>query len=860
MCPVSIRAGTRLGPYEVVAPLGAGGMGEVYRARDTRLDRDVAIKVLPESVSRDADRRARFEREAKAVAALSHPNILAIHDVGEQGDITYAVTELLEGETLRDRLRGGPLPVRKAVDIAVQVARGLAAAHSKGIVHRDLKPENIFLLRDGHVKLLDFGLARQTSTGSDATETGTAITDPGVVMGTAGYMAPEQVRGAAVDVRTDLFALGAVLYEMLSGKRAFKGETAAATMSAILTADPPELTSARAEVSPALDRVVRHCLEKNPAERFGTASDVAFALDAVSGTSVSTASSVLPAHRPRLSPRHWLAVSAGALAVLGAGVLVDRALRPSPASITFETKTWDEEWITNARFAPDGQTIVFAAVRDDVNPRLYAIRPGTKTSQQFGEPGMHLLSVSSKGELAVITNAKRQLGRVFHGTLARMTMDGAPRPWSEDVMEADWSPDGSTAAITRRVGSAVRLEYPIDHSLYEVKGGYLSDPRVSPDGTRVAFFEHPIYGDDRGSVKVVGTSGAPRMLAGEFNALEGLAWSVDSQSVYFSAVTPGNEGLQPLVVNVNGTPRSHQAIANAGGMLVQDVGHDGSMLVMRDDRRDIVRALVPGESSEREFPWLNLSYQGFLTNDGRSLIFGDESQSAGANYAVALGDLATSRVTRLGEGTALGLSPDNKWAPALISSAEQIVLYPVGPGEPLKLSKGPIGHYRIFMQWFPDSQRVLLCGNEPAKDPRCYEQDLHGGQPKPVTPGGVLAAYLASDGRTLIVQNVDRTYNITTVGETSGRAAEGLNPGELVVGWASNGRDVFVQDVSQVPAPVTQVDPSTGVRRFLRTVGPTNRPGTQVVFVNQWIADGRGYTYSYGVELSRLFVAAGVGQ
>ena len=258
------------GPYRVLGKLGEGGMGEVYRAHDSRLDRDVAIKVLPHSFADDQERRARFEREAKAIAALSHPNILAIHDIGEvqtpEGvsrpghSMLYVVTELLEGETLRDHVNRGALPVRKAIDAAMQIARGLTAAHDRGIVHRDLKPENVFLLADGRVKILDFGLAKGVAkdpAAADETATAAAMTDPGTIMGTVGYMAPEQIRGHAVDARTDLFALGALLYEMLSGQRAFRRETAAETMTAILREDPPELSVSRAELPPALERIVR---------------------------------------------------------------------------------------------------------------------------------------------------------------------------------------------------------------------------------------------------------------------------------------------------------------------------------------------------------------------------------------------------------------------------------------------------------------------------------------------------------------------------------------------------------------------------------------------------------------------------
>ena len=286
-----LSPGTRLGPYELLAPIGSGAMGDVYRARDTRLNRDVAIKVLPAVFARDPERLARFDREARAVAAINHPNILAVHDIGS-ADVadtdgisvraTYMITELLDGDTLRARLSQGPLPARKSVDVAIQVARGLSAAHDRGIVHRDLKPENIVLLRDGHVKILDFGLAKQSFDQAGSSEHRTmAATDAGTVLGTVGYMAPEQVRGDAADPRTDLFALGAVLYELASGRRAFDRPTAAETMTAILREDPPDLTSPPVALSPALDRVVRHALEKDPSDRFQSARDFAFALQAI---------------------------------------------------------------------------------------------------------------------------------------------------------------------------------------------------------------------------------------------------------------------------------------------------------------------------------------------------------------------------------------------------------------------------------------------------------------------------------------------------------------------------------------------------------------------------------------------------
>ena len=280
---MSLTPGTKLGPYEIVSPLGAGGMGEVYRARDTRLGRDVALKILPDSFAREPERLHRFEQEARAVAALNHANILAIHDIGEQGGSPFLVSELLEGESLRAVLDRGALPQRKTIEYGVQIAHGLAAAHEKAIVHRDLKPENVFVTKDGNIKILDFGLAKLVRKKSDGLDGATLTSSPtvaGVVMGTAGYMAPEQVRGEDVDARTDIFAFGAVLYEMLSGRRAFGRDTAAETMTAVLKEDPPELADPGHVISPALDRTVRRCLEKSPAQRFQSARDLSFALGA----------------------------------------------------------------------------------------------------------------------------------------------------------------------------------------------------------------------------------------------------------------------------------------------------------------------------------------------------------------------------------------------------------------------------------------------------------------------------------------------------------------------------------------------------------------------------------------------------
>ena len=394
---MTLVSGTRLGPYEIIAPVGAGGMGEVYRARDTRLGRDVAVKVLPSSYAENKERLQRFEQEACAAGALNHPNILSVHDIGTHNGSPYLVSELLEGETLRDRLNGGVLSSRKALDYARQIAHGLAAAHEKGILHRDLKPENLFIIKDERVKILDFGLAKLTGAADVQAQTDIPTrrvdTDPGVVMGTVGYMSPEQLRGKAVDHRSDIFSFGAILYEMLSGRRAFHGESAVETMSAILKEDPPDLSETNKTIAPGLERVVNHCLEKNPEARFHSASDLAFALEALSSPSTTSGQTVTeiapildqPKKRERLI---WIGATALlGLALLAALPFVIAYFRSTPATEGRTTRffVFPPEKTTviggGQYISPDGQKMVFRGVGPDGKALLWTRPLDSLTAQ-----------------------------------------------------------------------------------------------------------------------------------------------------------------------------------------------------------------------------------------------------------------------------------------------------------------------------------------------------------------------------------------------------------------------------------------------------------------------------------------------
>jgi len=416
---MSLTPGTKLGPYEILAPIGAGGMGEVYRARDTRLGRDVALKILPESFAREPDRLRRFEQEARAVAALNHPNIMAIHDIGQQDGSPFLVSELLEGDSLRGALEEGALPQRRTIEYGVQIAHGLAAAHDKGIIHRDLKPENIFVTKDGRIKILDFGLAKlaQPAGTDDATLT-SPNTAVGMVMGTASYMAPEQVRGETADPRTDIFAFGAVLYEMLSGVRAFRRDTPAETMTAVLKDDPPELSDPTRVVSPALERIVRRCLEKNPEQRFQSARDLSFALSALSGTeaSVMGRAAAVPPRRATLLP--WLAAALAMVAVAGLTWFIARRSQPT-TRMQFALAVPDEMSISHMALSRDGSMLVF--VSPDENsalPMLFV--------QRIGSSNVTALPGTQGASYPFWSPDGAYVGFFANGKLQKMAISGGP--------------------------------------------------------------------------------------------------------------------------------------------------------------------------------------------------------------------------------------------------------------------------------------------------------------------------------------------------------------------------------------------------------------------------------------------------
>jgi hypothetical protein len=836
-------------------------MGDVYRARDSRLNRDVALKVLSAHLASDPGALARFEREAQAVAVLSHPNILAIHDYGTADGVVFTVTELLEGETLRARLSSGALPPRKAIEYGVQIVRGIAAAHERGIIHRDIKPENIFLTRDGAVKLLDFGLAKTTTVAAPNPQAETQLnadTTPGTVLGTVGYMSPEQVRGLALDHRTDIFSFGAVLYEMLAGKRPFRGDSHVETMNAILKEDPPEFSTSNAALPAALDRIVRRCLEKQPADRFHSAHDLAIALEAVaSGSNVgSGAGAVPPPHLLATSrPRVGLLAAAGvAIAVGVAAFFAGRFTTSAPAATVpdFHRLTFRDGRVLSALFAPGGDSVLYSAIFEG-EPALQIFTTSTASpdSLLLAFQAAQVVAVSSKGELAIVSNRRPIRAYAKVGTLARAQMSGgSSREVMEDVQDAAWLPDGSNLVVARFSNGRYQLEFPIGHVVYETTG-WISHPRVSPDGKRVAFLDHPILGDDRGSAAVVDSDGRKATISPTYDSTVGLSWAPSGREVWFAgAAGGGTRSIEASTLD----GRTRTVLATPSNLTLGDIAEDGRVLLVDDNDRRGISGLAPGETKERDLSALDWSLPQGLSADGKVALISEAGDGGGPGYSVFLRQTNGAPSVRLGPGSAVALSPDAKWviAAVLDPAPAQFVLMPTGAGQTRPLTHDTITH--LIAQFLPDGKNFLFTGFEPGKRRRTWLQLLAGGAARPVTPEGVSGAVASPDGSAVAAFDTDGRLKLFPFDGGAPRPLK-VDAPDTLIAFSTDGNPIATRPIPGGSIEIAKIDAKTGARKILHTITPRSDGVSPTVIVTP---DGRGYIYSYGVTQSTIFLARGL--
>ena len=854
-----LSVGHKLGPYEILGPIGAGGMGEVYRAHDTRLGREVALKILPADVAGDPSRRQRFETEARAVAALNHPNIVAIYDVAFEDRVAFIVAELIQGETLRGVIQGGPVPMRRTLDIAVQIADGLAAAHAAGIVHRDLKPDNIMLTPEGRVKILDFGLAKsipRAAVAPDATLT-IASTEPGTIVGTASYMSPEQASGKSdLDGRSDQFSLGLIIQELVTGKRAFERPTAVETMTAIIREDPAPLPA----TLPAPWRwCIERCLAKDPGDRYGSTRDLFLELrqlrDHSSEISAATgASGSARASAGRSLPKTGIAILIAAFACVAAGHYLWKS--PSVPAPTFQSLTFEQGYVWSARFAPDGQSVIYGAAWRGNPPQLYSVRLGGVGSRSLGLPSADVLSISSSGEMAISTDRHFARGWITSGQLARLAVDGqVPRQVMTDVLWLDRSPDGRSLAVVRSVGGRYRLEYPVGTVLYETSG-WISYAPVSPDGQRVAFLDHPLLGDDRGTVTVVDRSGKKSTLTREAAAAEGLAWSPGGEEIWFSATEP--DVLTLHAVSLSGVVR---VVSGSPDMKLQDISKDGSVLVTVEPRRMGLNGSAPGNAEEHDWSWLDYSSATNISPDGHEFLFSEAGRAGGPLYSTFIRKMDGSPPVLLGEGLGEAISPDGKWILTLIpTSPRQLSILPKGAGESKMLSRDPIEYQQAW--WFPDGKRILVAGTENGHSTRLYVRDLEGGKLQPVTPEGmeviVGQQILSPDGKWIAVSQAGQKAALYPVDGGDARAISGIGEHQMPIQWTADGRSLYVRSLDEMPARVFRLDIATGRSELWKQVMPPDRTGVVQIRAILPTPDGRAYAYSYMRILSELWVAKGL--
>jgi eukaryotic-like serine/threonine-protein kinase len=853
-----LQPGTRLGPYEILSAIGAGGMGDVYRAKDTKLRRDVALKVLPDAVAADPHRLVRFQREAQVLASLNHPNIAHIYGVEDSNCAHGLIMELVEGPTLGERIAAGAIPPNETLTIARQVAEALDAAHEQGVIHRDLKPSNIKLRPDGVAKVLDFGLAKlaEEPTASAVPSTMTTLgqmTSAGTILGTAAYMSPEQSRGQPVDKRTDIWAFGCVLFEMLTGRAPFNGETISDIIAAILNREP-DLTTLPASTPPGIRRLLKRCLEKDTKRRLHDIADARIEIDDALAMEPTAAGGDAAGRKRTLAP--WLIGGLVAAGGLLAAYTVLAARRPVSGSPVYHQVTFRRGSVTRARFAPDGQTVVYSAAWERPPVQLLSTRIDNADTSALPLPSAGLLSISKSGKMAVALPGMTP----SRGTLAEVSLGGqAPRELVSDVIDADWAPAEDALAITHFMNGKVQLEYPIGRVLHSA--AVIRSPRFSPKGDLIAFIEFDLEGAGGGTAPeatrlcVVDATGRVTVITKGWGEMAALAWHPSGDEIWFSAreIESRSGGLALHAVTLSG---AHRLVASMPGIVVlQQISPDGRVLLSHEQWPVTMMCQAPGTTSERDMSWLDFSKARDMSPDGRLVLFDENGLAEGTTGGVYLRKVDGSAAVRIGDGQALSLSRDGATA-VTRSLSRQLRLVPTGPGQTRVLRRDGLNY--LDASWFPDGSRLLIAAQEPKRPPFLFVQDLAGGAPRRLVEGATAGA-VSPDGRIVASMGAAGSIVLTPVDGSQPRTLTGVPTGASIARWEASGRYLFLKASSEFGVNVFRVDIVTGHSEAWRTLAPSDVAGVRYpTYSLAMTPDGQSYCYSYGRRLSNLFVVSGL--
>ncbi|MCI0442333.1 WD40 repeat domain-containing serine/threonine protein kinase [bacterium] len=801
---------------------------------------------------------SRFEQEARSASSLNHPNIITIHEIGSVDSTTYIAMEWVDGKTLRDALKEGPLPARKVIQIAVQIADGLTKAHEAGIVHRDLKPENIMITKDGFAKILDFGLAKLfMPSGSEVSALPTSAgTDVWTILGTVGYMSPEQASGKAVDFRSDQFSLGAILYEMLIGKKAFEEKTTIETLAAIINKDAEPISSATVQAPAPLRWIIERCLEKNSEDRYASSRDLAHDLQSIRDHYSEVASSTetaVPVHLQKRSLKKiWSIANIALLLILGGSTLflLMNPKKVEKSNVNYHRLTYQRGSIHSARFAADGQTIIYSASFAGAQRELYLTRTEGVESRALGIPNADILSISPSGEMLVLILNKKN-------TLAQVPITGGlPRELDQNISGADWAPDGHSMAIARTTTDiSTNLEYPSGKILYQ--GIWRIDTvRFSPNGDYIAFIEGAVAGSN-GAVRILNTSGK-QIAAFEGLFPDKLSWSKNGDEVLFSTVSDHiGGGYELYALSVAG--KQHLVSRFPSSFVLDDISKKGQFLAEFADYRGILMAGTSG--NERELSWLDNSDIADFSSDGKMLLIherGEGSESPlGTMY---IRNVDGSAGVRLAAGSPFCFSADNLFILGF-SGTTKVLIVPVGVGKAQSFDY-PQFKDLVTAGFLPDGKKFVFLGVDKEGHTETFLQDISGGKPKSL---GIKDLYpmgsyelLSPDGRLLFGRDAAGTIKIYGLDGTAPIPISGMEQNEIPVQWNRTSDAIFVFNNQALPAKIYRIGIPEGRRTLFKEIMPPDRAGVRSIRSISISPDEKSYAYTYTRRYATLYLIDGI--